>query len=263
LRLSRSTLAHWPSAVAHDMVGLSLAAVGDHEGAVRELRQAVDEYPPARYDLAVALLATGRMDEAVEELKRFVAHEPNLFTTSAARTLLGRAFAAQGRVSDAIAAFQLAVTGPAPDPQAHGPLADLLLDAQRYDEAITHYRAYLAAFPERASAMANLGIALASAHRTDDALAVFRHAVQVEPANVAARENLARMLLEAGQVQAAAAEAQTAVSIAPTRPAAYDLLGQALAAERRFEDARLAFEQALRFDPNYAPAREHLRRLGR
>ncbi len=192
LRLSQTTLEHWPSAVAHDMVGLSLARLERREEAIAELRQAVDDYAPARYDLGVQYYSLNRFEEAIPELRRFVALEPHLFTTSAAYTLLGGALDRTGHASEAIDAYQRAVSGPIPDLQAHGFLADLLLDAQKYDEAVTHYRAYLDAFPGRTAALSNMGIALASSHKTDEALAVLRRAVEADPSNRQAHVNLAQ-----------------------------------------------------------------------
>lgn len=263
LTLSQTTLDAWPSAVAHDMVGLSLAALERREDAVVELRQAVADYAPARYHLGAQLCALGRFDEAIPELQRFIALEPRQFATSAARTLLGRALVTKNRLPEAAEAFRLAADGPYPDPQAHGLLADLLLDAQKYDEAIPHYRAYLRAFPGAVGAMANLGIALASTNRFDEAIAVFRRATELEPANGRASENLARVLITAGRVQEGTAEAQRAVAIAPASAAAHDLLGQALLAQQRTADARREFEEALQIDAGYAPARDHLRQIVR
>jgi tetratricopeptide (TPR) repeat protein len=263
LRLSETTLAHWPSAVAHDMVGLSLARLDRREEAIVELQQAIADYPPARYDLGVQYYSLNRFDQAIEQLRQFVTLEPDLYTTSAAYTLLGGSLDRKGRPAEAIEAYQHAVGGSIPDLQAHGFLADLLADAQRYDEAITHYRAYLKAFPGRTAAMVNLGIALASAHRPDEALAVFRQAVQADPSNGQAHLNLGQMLLELGQVDAALVEARQVVTLAPRNPVGYDLLGQALATKKDWAGARQAFERALEIAPNYAPARENLRRLPR
>ena len=261
LRLSQSTLKHWPTPVAHDMVGLSLAAQGRLEDAIGELRQAVEKYPPARYDLGVQYYKLERFDEAIAELQQFVALEPNLYTTSAAYTLIGGALDRRRRPLEAIDAYRRAVTGSVPDVQAHGFLADLLLDQQKYDEAIQHYRAYLQAFPNQVAAMMNLGIALASTNRPGEALSVFHRAVETDPTNVQARVNLTQMLLEAKQVDAAVAEAQQIVTLAPGSAPAHDLLGQALFTAQRMPDARRAFERALAIDPSYAPAREHLSRI--
>jgi Flp pilus assembly protein TadD len=262
LRLSETTLAAWPSAVAHDMVGLSLAKLGRHDEAVRELRQAVGDYAPAGYDLGAQLFLLGQLDDAAAVLQRFVQAEPGMFTTSAAHTVLGRIRLSQHREADAAAEFTLAVSGPLPDPQAHALLGELLLDQQQFVAAIDHYRAYLETAPTDARAVGNLAIALASANRSAEALSMFRHAVDLQPADNGARENLSRILIETGDMPAAATEAQRAIALSPSSAAAHDLLGQALAGQHRLPEAREEFVRAIQLDTNFADARAHLRRIG-
>jgi Flp pilus assembly protein TadD len=262
LRLSQATLDAWPSAVAHDMVGLSLVKLGRHDGAVRELRQAVEQYPPSGYDLGAQLFLTGQLDEAASVLQRFIQAEPGTFTTSAAHTVLGRIHLAQHRGADAVTEFGLALSGPMPDSQAHVLLAEVLLDQQQYAGAIDHYRAYLDTAPQDGPAFGNLGIALASANRTADAVTAFRRAADLQPNDPGARENLARMLIEAGDASGAAAAAQQATGLNPSSAVAHDLLGQALAMQHQLSEARGEFQRAIQLDPNFSDAREHLRRVG-
>lgn len=262
LALSQSTLDARPSGVAHDMVGLSLVAVGRRDEAIQHLRQAAVDYPPAHYGLGAQLFQAGQIDEAIRELQRFIQLEPRQYTTSVARTLLGRALIAQQRMPEAIEQLKLAVGASQPDPQAHALLAELLLDAQQFGDAIEHYRAYLGQFPSDAVATGNLGIALASANRPDDAIAVFRRAVQLAPNRAGGRENLARMLIERGQIDEAASEIRQALALSPASAGAHDLMGQVFVAQKKIEEARREFLEALRFDPNFAEAREHLRRIG-
>lgn len=261
LRLSRTVLDNWGGAIGHHMVGLSLLKAGQDEEAVVFLRQAADSYPNARYDLGTALFRMGQLDEAVSHLQRFAVDEPNLFASSAARTLIGRALAAQGRPAEAIGYFQQAIAGPAPDPSANGPLAELLLDQKAFADAAKHFRAYLDAYPSHAPAYTGLGIALASAGRPQEAIAAFEAAVRLDPSSAASRENLAGVLIDAGRGAEALTHAQYAASTNPPRAAAFDLLGQALQAAGRTHDARAAFERALLIDPNFAPARAHLRAI--
>lgn len=49
----------------------------------------------------------------------------------------------------------------------------------------------------------------------------------------------------------------------PNDPAVHDLLGRAWASQGKFDNAATQFEKALRIDPTYAEAREHLSRIRR
>jgi len=262
LRLSQTTLDAWPSGVSHAMVGMSLAKLGRHEEAARELRVAVVDYAPAGYDLGAQLFMLGRMDEAADVLQRFVQAEPGMFTTSTAHTVLGRIRLSQHREKDAADEFALATSGHMPDPQAHALLGELLLDQQQYAAAIDHYRAYLQVVPSDPQVFGSLGIALASAHRPAEALAAFRRAAELQPGDANAHENLARMLIETGDASGAAASAQRALTLAPSSAAAHDLLGQALVAQHKLPEAREEFLRAIQIDPGFLDAREHLRRIG-
>jgi tetratricopeptide (TPR) repeat protein len=213
LTLSRTVLDNWGGAIGHHMVGLSLLKLGRDDEAIVFLRQAAEAYPNARYDLGTALFRVGQTDEAVRQLQRFVADEPNLFASSAARTLIGRALASQGRTAEAVEYFRQAIGGPAPDPAAHGPLADLLLDQKAFADAATHFRAYLDAYPSHAPAYTGLGIALASSGRTSEAIPAFESAVRLDPRNAGAWENLASALLAAGRPADARVAAERAKAI--------------------------------------------------
>jgi tetratricopeptide (TPR) repeat protein len=221
------------------------------------------DYPPARYDLGATLFRLERFDEAIAPLERFASEEPQLYAASAARTLLGRIYAAQGRDADAMGQYRLALAAPSPDPAAHGLLADLLVDRGAFEEAIIQYRHHIEAFPDQTSALSSLGVAQALAGRLTEAIAMLGRVVEIEPQNGAARENLARALLDAGDASRAIAEAERAVALRPQNPAAHDLVGLAFAAEQRWDDARRSFLKALEIDPSYQPARDHLARLPR
>src|SRR6185295_20255506 len=55
LTLARTTLARWPTDVAHGMVGAELAALGRDDEALPELRIAAAADPRARYNLGITL----------------------------------------------------------------------------------------------------------------------------------------------------------------------------------------------------------------
>jgi Flp pilus assembly protein TadD len=263
LELSYTVRDNWPGRIGYHMVGLSLIKLGRYEEAVAGLREAASEYPNARYDLGTALYRLGRRQDAIAELEAFIAAEPRLYASSAARTLIGRMHLADGRADDGIRYLRAAVTSEPPDPEAHGALADALLDRQAYAEAVEHYRAYLAVFPNQPAAYTGLGVALAASNRVAEAVEAFARRVALEPANARARENLATALLEAGRAREAQAEAERIIGLAASAPVGYDLLGQALAQQGQIEQARAAFSRALQIDPAYAPARAGLARLPR
>lgn len=77
------------------------------------------------------------------------------------------------------------------DINAHGVLADALLDMRWPDEAIPHYQRFLAARPDDPGGLARLGVALTMTGRREEAAASLARAAQLVPGNVAIRNALA------------------------------------------------------------------------
>jgi Flp pilus assembly protein TadD len=193
LVMARTVLERWPIPSSHYIVGMELSAAGEHEAAIEELRRAAPGWPLARFRLGIELINAGRPSEGAAALERFISDEPG----------------------------QPAI------PIAHGQLANIFSDEQRFDEAIPHYRAYLNADPSDADAWNALGIAEMRTFRLDDALESFGHAVRLRPRD-------ARLWMN---------------------------LGNALRSKGRVDDARRAFKSALDADPSFAPAAAAIREL--
>jgi tetratricopeptide (TPR) repeat protein len=236
LTLARTTLAAWPTANAHQLVGQELATLGQHDEAIQHLREAVSGYPPARYSLGAELFATGQLNEAINELQQFVRDEPDLPPARSARMLIAR---------------------------AHGLLADTLAAERAFAGAIPHYRAFLTADPGNATAWTGLGVALVATGDAPGSADAFRHAVAAAPGDTHMRQNLARALLDRGDAAGALAEAQQAVTLGANDPAAHEILGRVLAAQGRTNDAVRELQRALQIDPSYVPALEALRLIKR
>ena len=259
--LARTMLERWPSGFAHHVVGVQLGLAGHYPEAVAQLQQAVDGFPPARYDLGVALFKLGRWDDAIAELERFVRDEPRLSQVGTAHTLLGRALATEGRTKEAAPQFRLALSATPPDPTAEVFLADMLFQQQAYEDAIPHYRAYTALHPTDVGPLTKLGVVLVATRQTADALVVFRQAVAAAPSDVHVLENLAQVLIDSGELDSAIGDVTQVLALAPADPVGHDLAGRLAAGQGRLDEARREFERALQLDPGFEPARVHLRAL--
>jgi protein O-mannosyl-transferase len=194
LIMAQTVVDRWPTPLAESMLGQELAIAGRHDEAMTHLRTAAPGYPRARYHLGGELFNAGRIDEAMPELQAFVSAEPALVEAVQARILLGRGFMLRRQWPQAEEQFRLVLTMmPPADPTrttVAGVLADTLFQEERFDEAASHYRAYLAARPTDGGAATNLGIALSALGKDGEALAAFRLAVQINPRDPVARRNL-------------------------------------------------------------------------
>jgi TolB-like protein/Flp pilus assembly protein TadD len=98
------------STSAHHWYSDYLTALGRHDEAIRESRLAEERAPlspPLSRQVAWALFYARRYDEAVDQLKKTLALDPDFVP---AHTLLGRAYVQRGEYDQAIA--ELAATGP-------------------------------------------------------------------------------------------------------------------------------------------------------
>src|SRR5262245_15528238 len=129
-------------------------------------------------NIAVALQAAGRYDEAVAHYDRAVALRPDY---APALNNKGTALRAAGHTDAAVAAYERALVARADYPEAQYNLANALTDAGRSADAVAHFERALESLPASADVHNNLGIALVGQGRIDDAIAQFREAVRADP----------------------------------------------------------------------------------
>jgi tetratricopeptide (TPR) repeat protein len=205
--LWRSTVSSWPSAVAHRNLGTSLKLAGKREEALEQFRIAAQERPEVRRIVGQELFELGRFDEAIDELRYFLATaDPAGEDARASRILVERSqFAA----------------------------ADARLQRGDFDRAAEMYRRYLAAKPDDPNALINLGIALLSRGEMPQAVQTLTRATEVDPSSQKAHLNLAVALAQHGAMADAAAHAERAVALAPNDTRARELLAQIQATQGR------------------------------
>jgi tetratricopeptide (TPR) repeat protein len=273
LSLIRTAVERWPTSVTRHMLGGALVDAGRQQEAIPYLRAAVPGAPRARYDLGIALFNDGKLEEAVEQLSALIAmwesppavhprwQPPLRLDAIAAREIIGRVRAKQGRWPEAGDEFRKALALDPSNLRARLLLAEALLNQQLFGEAVAQYRMYLKEKPGDAEALGNLGIALISTGQLDEAVAQFRRAAEAAPDNGGVQRNLANALFDRGDIDQAAVHAQRAVALRPDDPSAHDLLGRALTLQGKLDEAAMRFERALQLNPADAEVREHLRRL--
>jgi tetratricopeptide (TPR) repeat protein len=167
----------------------------------------------AHCNLATALEAEGKLEQAKEQLRLALALSPGY---ASADDNLGLILYNQGDLKDAEAQFRAA-----------------LKDNPKHDRA-----------------WANLGLLLLNSDRSGEAIEPLEHAVQLTPDNAYAQLGLARALDDQGKFAEALPHYQAAVTDKPDLADAQANLGAALSTEGKLHDAAAHLEKALALDPH-------------
>lgn len=193
LGLWRTTLERWPHARAHRNYATLLKRAGYRDEVIDHLRQSLDGHPEGRYGLGFELYEQGRIDEAIDELRRFAREVPSDQSVVLARGMAG----------------------------------DALLSRGRYEEASVEYEAITRAHPMLSPAWTNLGVALAQAGHRDRARTALQRAVDLDPRHSSARRNLAALLMGDGAFADGVRHLEEAVRLDPRDAGAQELLAAA------------------------------------
>lgn len=135
-----------------------------------------------------------------DSLREIVARDP---TNDEAQYNLGLSLQSQGRIEDAIAAYQAAIAENSSDARYHNNLAAALAMQKKFDQAIEHFNLALKLEPENIEAAFNLGNALFSSGSIEDAIAQYRKVIALRPEHARAHNNLAVALKESGHLEEA------------------------------------------------------------
>ena len=169
--VTRSEVRHWADAttlfsralavtednwLAHNNLAAALSAQGKQDEAIAHLRESLrirPDYRDARYNLGVAWARSGKPVEAIEQLEQARRIGPD---TAKIENNLAGAFAATGRIDQAVEHLRQALRLDPDNVEAHFNLASESLASGRIDDAIEHFTAVLRLSPGDAEAQAGL-----------------------------------------------------------------------------------------------------------
>ncbi|WP_162604918.1 tetratricopeptide repeat protein [Geomonas terrae] len=197
-------------------------------------------------NLAIALLAAGRNDEAAAELKTALKLDPG--NVEALRNL-GAAYEKTGGVEQAISQYRAALQGNPDNKYAHYNLAVAYSKQGKTDQALSELQLALKVDPEYPDAHNNLGVLYANQGLMKEAIAEFSLAVKYDPRSAEGHKNLGFALGMNGKQEEGMAELRTAADLQPENPEIYNSMGIMYANQGRFRDAASAFEKAVQLSP--------------
>ncbi len=223
--------------------------------AVLRLRSASED--PAlgnvREKLARSLIFTGQRDEAITVLEEIVKESPQRFDTY---ELLGELYEQKGDLDRALANFEHSLLLDASEPRNHMRLADLLLQAKKYDQAVKMIEKARTKFPDRPFITYGLALALSKAKRHEESLSIFAQAEadvekrNEEPLDASFYFNYGAAAEQAGKLDKAAELLKQSIELDPNAAQAYNYLGYMWADRgERLEEAGILIKKAIELDP--------------
>ncbi len=215
----------------------------------RELQRHHARFPRLDYLLGSSALVQGRLQDALQPLRRAVEGDPKL---APAWFNLGYALEGLDRLDEALAAYRRAVAVSPQLAEAHNNLGNVLQKLKRHDEAVSAYDAALALRPETAQYHMNRGDALRDMERLEDAEAAYQTAIRLKPNLVESYLNLAHVMHLQGRNEAAVEAFQRAIERRPDDVGAHQGMGHALRRIGRFEEAEEAYRRAVELKPDDA-----------
>lgn len=193
---------------------------------------------------------------ARSELERIAATAADGLLQSAARSALDRLPAevpAEEEIPEPVETE--APSAPAPPPLSPVDVRPLLRRAfadsagGRYPEALILFDEILLAEPDNRTALLGRAVALRRSGKTQDALDALGVVLEKEPTNAAALLNRGRILQERGDLEGALDAVERLASVAPNDWDVWMVRGDILARMGRDRDAREAYSEALRRNP--------------
>ena len=254
-RVCQQVIAARPGlADAHNILGVTLAALGNRAEAQASLKRAVKLAPEAASihgNLGEIYRLDGRMKDAAASLKRAVELDP---ANAQALNNLGIVHYENKDFDAAIAAYRKAIAKRPAMAEAHNNLGNALRmigdpdgAMQSYQEALVHRAVY----PE---AYNNLGTLLQQDQRLEEAEHALKKAVAQGPRYVEAHNNLATLHFANGQEVEALRVLGEALKFAPEHPGTLLLTAKIQLKRNNFAAAEQAARLAIKGEPDNADA---------
>ena len=230
---------------------LALAALSFHQaGHYRDVftlyTHTLEKNPTAwmaHNNLGVALVQTGRADEAIAHFEKTLALRP---TYAEGENNLGDALNQLGRSTEAIPHLETALRLQPLYAEAANNLGIAFMATQRADEGLARFAEAIRLKPTYALAHRNLGLATARSGRTAESIPHFARAVALNPAHAEAQLEWATALTILGRYTEAFPHFEAALTLNPASADTHATYARALGSAGRLEDSARHASEAKR-----------------
>jgi tetratricopeptide (TPR) repeat protein len=220
--------------------GLVAAQAGDPAGALPHFRRVSSAAPDdisAQLNLATALLATGRLDEA-GAVCAAGGNDPGLLRIAA------YVHQQQGRLAEAAAAYEALIKAVPGDWGSLNNLGNVRAAMGEADAAVDAFREAIALKPDMVEIVINLSEALGQAERIEERQAMMREAARISPEHARVQIQLGFAEADARDFAAAERAFRAAIRLDPGNISAYLELAVLLENLNRVDDLAALVDQA-------------------
>ena len=236
----------------HFNLGLTLEAAGRDLDALASYERAIglaDEFPEPLIAAAVVAMRTGRVEAAVDWLRRAIELDG---TIEAAHAHLIEAQVRLGQHEEAETSFYIAQYAlPEPSALCYAAVAEALLQREKYERGGWCLREAMRINPTLPRLRARLGNVYAALGDSRRALHLYLRDLRDDPGNVDTLLDYGELLMEFNRHGEAAEKFRRVLELEPANVDAHFRLGQIASRTKRFERAMVEFELVLKLDPNY------------
>ncbi|MEU6711800.1 tetratricopeptide repeat protein [Nonomuraea sp. NPDC046802] len=159
-----------------------------------------------------------------------------------------------GRAEQALADYTRAIEADPGYPDYYLDRGNLLHKLGRREEALADYESVMRLSPPFPEAYYNRAELRFEAGDVEGARADLDHTLELDPEFVAAYVNRSGIFVALGELEAARGDVERGMELTPRDPHLLCVLGQIEMAERKYPEARIAFDKALELDPDLVAA---------
>ena len=243
---------------AMHLLGVLAFQGGQPEMAVQLISAALrkrEDAPAFHYNLAEALMACGRAEDAVNSYRRALELQPDYFE---ARNNLANALNGLREYERAAVEAQAAIDIQPLSAAPYNNLGNALWGMAKYDDAIAAYQSAVERKPDFAEAFKNYGMCLCAAGRLEEGVEKFKEAIRLKPTLPNVHSDLGLALIHMERPKDALRYFQNAVDLDPNTPGFRNNLANCLKSLGQLNEAIKQWEIAVEKDPTFIKGRENL-----
>lgn len=254
-QVCRQIIQHKPAnAEAHNILGVSLSAMGKGKEAIESLKRATKLAPKIasfHANLGEVQRASGNLADAVVTLLEAVRLDPN---NAQAQNNLGIVHFERKQYQQAVECYRKALGLSAAFPEAHNNLGNALRMSGEYEDAQAEYQQALLHRENYPEAYNNLGCLLRETHKTGQAEHALRKAIAQNPRYADAYNNLGALHHAEGKDVEALRQMSEVLKFAPRNATSLILTARIQLKRGAHEQAERAVRTVLEDDPSNAEA---------